>query len=623
MSTTVDPITVPRSCLVVPGHKDRMHEKAAGAAADEVVFDLEDAVPQNEKARARDTVLGLLADPRWRERRVAVRINGPNTSAQTEDIAALAHCDHSLLSIVVPKVGGPEQVQAVIAGLGGSRVIQALIESPGGLLNASAIARHEAVARLIIGYADLAAELGRRPTAGFAEEWLVQREAVLVAARAAGAAVIDGPFFGLRDQRGLAAAAMSARAAGFDGKWAIHPDQVSIINEAFAASESELGWARAVLDALSREGAASIDGAMVDEAMARRARRLLALGSREAPSERSAQDRACSHAAARPTRRIGSPYYDELHNGQVFHGPGVTLTSGHAALHQAIVGDRLRLALDAPLAEAVTGRPGLLVHPMLVCDVAIGQSTMPTGRVLGNLFYRGLGCRPLHVGATVRTHTEVVARRDASGGRGIAALRVTSNDETGAPVLDFWRCPLLATRPGAPRTGVNDDLSAIGTPADPRHYLPRHWQLEPLREQPLGPLFSQLTVGDNFEIEAGETVTSAPELARLSLNMAMTHTDARSSIYGERLVYGGHVIGIAAAHVTRALPDLATLLVWHSCDHLAPTFEGDILSSHIDVTGLEPLEDGGLIELHVRQAARSLGGLSRDVLDWKLVGLMP
>jgi citrate lyase beta subunit/acyl dehydratase len=623
MSATADLATIPRSCLVVPGHKERMHQKAAAAGADEVVFDLEDAVPLDEKGHARDTVLALLAEPLWRERQVAVRINGAGTSAQQADIAALAQCNHPALSIVLPKVESLEHVQSVVSGLGDSRVIQALIESPLGLLNAPDIALHEAVVRLIIGYADLAAELGRRPARRTAEDWLVQREGLIIAARAAGAAAIDGPFFGLRDERGLGAAAITARAAGFDGKWAIHPDQVPVINHAFAANEAELTWAREVLDVLSREGAASIDGAMVDEAMARRARQLLSLRSHQARSRRSDECDVVSRSQPKPARRVGAPYYDELYTGQIFHAPGVTITSGHAALHQAIVGDRLRLALDAQLAEAVTGRPGVLAHPMLVCDVAIGQSTTPSGRVLGNLFYRGLGCHPLHVGATVRTRTEVVARRDASGGRGIAALRVTSTDETGAPILDFWRCPLLPVRPGAPPLGAADDLSEVGGPADPRKYLPRDWVLAPLREEPLGPLFSQLTIGENFEIEAGETVTGAPELARLSLNLAMTHTDASSSVYGERLVYGGHVIGIAAGHVTRALPDLATVLVWHSCDHLGPTFEDDILTSRVDITGVEPLEDGGLVELHVRQSARSLGGLARDVLDWRLVGLMP
>lgn len=322
---------------------------------------------------------------------------------------------------------------------------------------------------------------------------------------------------------------------------------------------------------------------------------------------------------------MSAPYYDELSVGDVFHGPGLTITAGHAAVHQAIVGDRLRLALDADLAEAVTGRPGVLVHPMLVCDVAIGQSTAPSGRVLGNLFYRGLGCRPVHIGTTLRTRTEVVARRDVSGSRGIVALRVTSCDARGAPVLDFWRCPLLPARPGAPApaTPAADELSAVGAPADPHAHLPRDWSLAPLREWPLGRLFAELSAGEVVEVEAGETVSAAPELARLSLNLAMTHTDARSSVYGERLVYGGHVIAVAAAHLTRVLPDLATILVWHSCEHLAPTFEGDILTGRVELTGLQPLDDGGLVEVRIREAARSAGSGPRDVLDFRLVALMP
>lgn len=80
-----DPVAIPRSCLVVPGHKERMHTKAAATAADEVVFDLEDAVPPADKSHARETVISLLADPEWRNRRVAVRINPPGASAYAGD----------------------------------------------------------------------------------------------------------------------------------------------------------------------------------------------------------------------------------------------------------------------------------------------------------------------------------------------------------------------------------------------------------------------------------------------------------------------------------------------------------------------------------------------------------
>ena len=80
-----------------------------------------------------------------------------------------------------------------------------------------------------------------------------------------------------------------------------------------------------------------------------------------------------------------------------------------------------------------------------------------------------------------------------------------------------------------------------------------------------------------FALEAGETVTGAPELARLTLNVATAHTDATGSSHGRRLVYGGHTISIAAAHATRAIPALATIVAWQGCDHLGPVFEGDVL----------------------------------------------
>ncbi|WCB95158.1 hypothetical protein DSM104299_03901 [Baekduia alba] len=589
-----------------------MHAKALASAADEVVLDLEDAVLPADKDAAREQVRATLAQPEWRARRVAVRVNAPGTAEHAADLALCASLRNKQLSVVVPKVERPADLDAACAALGAAVGIQALIETPRGLLGAVAIAERDAVRALILGYADLASALGRRGDDG----WRVQRELLLTAARAAGVAAIDGPFFGLRDARGLAAAARDVRALGFDGKWAIHPDQIAPINRAFTPTAGERAWAGRVVAALEDAGATTVDGAMVDAAMARRARRLLALPVAEAGEEADEDGTA-----------VAPPYYDDLAVGDVFHSPGLTITGGHAALHQAVVGDRLRLALDEDLHEAVTGRRGLLAHPMLVCDLAIGQSTAPTGRVLGNLFYRGLGCRPVTVGTTLRTRTEVVARRDASRGRGVAALRVTTVDAAGAPVLDFWRCPLLpAHGDGSAPTPADDDLSAVGAPVDAAALVPAGWTLAPLREQPLGPLLADLAVGDRFTVEAGETVTSAPELARLSLNLAMTHTDARTSVYGRRLVYGGHVIGIAAAHVTRALPDLATILAWASCDHLGPTFEGDLLRTRIEVTSVEPRADGGLLGLRVQTSAQSAGDgddAATAVLDWRLVALMP
>ncbi len=162
------------------------------------------------------------------------------------------------------------------------------------------------------------------------------------------------------------------------------------------------------------------------------------------------------------------PYFDELSVGQRFTGaPGITLTDGLAAAHQAITGDRLALALDHELCRAVTGGEPL-APPGLVWDVAIGQSTVVTQHVKANLYYRGLAFRRTpRTGDTLRTATEVVALRqnrprEGRAPTGLAALRITTTDQQDRPVLDFWRCAMLPLREGASQTGHADDLDQVG-----------------------------------------------------------------------------------------------------------------------------------------------------------------
>ncbi|MGB0097091.1 MAG: aldolase/citrate lyase family protein, partial [Solirubrobacteraceae bacterium] len=211
-----------RSCLVVPGNRARMHAKALSAGADEVVFDLEDAVAAEDKAAAREQVAATLGEPAWAERTVAVRVNPIDSGDQAADLAMCAELGLPSLTLVVPKVESAADLvpPAAVAPL------QALIETPAGLADAAQIAGSEAVVSLILGYADLAAALGRRGQGARPALWLVAQETLLAAARRAGAQAIDGPHFSLRDLRGLAAAARHTQELGFDGKWAIHPAQV-------------------------------------------------------------------------------------------------------------------------------------------------------------------------------------------------------------------------------------------------------------------------------------------------------------------------------------------------------------------------------------------------------------
>ncbi|HWD06913.1 MAG TPA: MaoC family dehydratase [Amycolatopsis sp.] len=325
---------------------------------------------------------------------------------------------------------------------------------------------------------------------------------------------------------------------------------------------------------------------------------------------------------------VEGPYFDELEAGQRFtDAPDVTLTAGQAAVHQSIVGDRLRLPLDDGLAAAVTGRAPL-AHPALVWDVAIGQSTLATHHVRANLFYRGFVLRRLpRIGDTLSTVTEVVGLRQnrARPGRrptGLAALRITTTDQEGRSVLDFWRCAMLPLRDPDRDTGHHDDLDTVGTNPTVEDFASAvdGWQLDRFAA---GTRFADLEAGREYRVVGGDVVSSAPELARLTLNIAQVHHD-HVAAGGQRLVYGGHTIGVALAQASRALPDLVTVAGWESCDHLGPVHEGDLLTSTVTVDSLTPFpKTGGLAHLSIAVDARNDANEEpRAVLLWRCVAVL-
>ncbi len=342
-------------------------------------------------------------------------------------------------------------------------------------------------------------------------------------------------------------------------------------------------------------------------------------------------------ASAAETIDVGGPWFDELSVGQVSPPvPALTLTDGHAALHQAIVGDRLALALDGPLSAAVTGSGRRLAHPALVWDVAIGQSTLLTQRVIGNLFYRGLVLRRAPaIGDTLHTSTEVVALRQNSpkpgrAATGLAVLRVRTTDQQDRRVLDFWRCAMLPLSDPEGQTGHADSLDAIPSELDPATLgeAVAGWRLDRLRDGAAGDGGADggaiAAPGTVWRLLGGDVVSAAPELARMTLNVAVAHHDARDA--GRRLVYGGHTIGIAAAHVSRVLPNLVTFVAWHGCDHTGPVLEGDTLSSVIELERVGPLagdHGGQLVHLRCRvSATRGEPAETVGVLDWRPIGVI-
>ena len=278
-----------RACLSVPAAPARMPAKGRAIAVDEVILDLEDSVAAEGKDEARETLIEALAQADWTPRSVAVRINGVGTPWFRRDLEELvSRAGDRIDSIVVPMVEDAEQLRLIDAGLDELEreadtdrpiALQALIETAVGLRGIDAIAMaSERLEALILGPADLAASLGlpdgdpeaRDEALGFA------RSTLLVAARAAGLAAIDGPYLRVDDEPGLRRSAERARSLGYDGKWAIHPAQVAPLEELFTPGDAEVQRARSVLATLEGAGVASLDGEMIDEASRKRAEAILA-----------------------------------------------------------------------------------------------------------------------------------------------------------------------------------------------------------------------------------------------------------------------------------------------------------------------------------------------------------
>jgi citrate lyase subunit beta/citryl-CoA lyase len=280
-----------RSCLAVPASSQRFIDSARGLPADEVFLDLEDAVAPAAKEQARGNAIAAVTAGGWQGKLLALRVNDATTRWAYRDVVdVVAAAGHGLDAIVLPKVTGPGhvvwldlllgQIELDSGGEPGRIGIEAQIEDARGLANVDQIAAASSRLRaLVFGPADFMASIGMRSLrvgarpagyAGDAFHYPLMR--MLVAARAHGLAAVDGPYLAIRDLDGLRAAAASASALGYDGKWVLHPGQIGIVNEAFSPSQDDYERAELILDAyryhseVEHRGAAMLGDEMIDEA---------------------------------------------------------------------------------------------------------------------------------------------------------------------------------------------------------------------------------------------------------------------------------------------------------------------------------------------------------------------
>ncbi len=282
-----------------------MLAKAPGLGADMVFVDLEDSVAAREKVAARGLAVAAIRDSDWGDAVVSVRVNAwdsAHTLRDLVDVVALA--GPRLDTVMLPKVQRPAEVVAldlVLAQIeresglpAGHLGIEAQIETARGMLEVDAIcAASPRLEAIILGPGDLAASMEMPVLSGGVQipeypgdhfNYVFTR--ILLAGRAAGVQVIDGPYFRIRDLAGLRDYTQRVRVLGYDGKWALHPDQIAVINELFSPTLEQYGRACRMLDAYAQStgsdgrGAVLFDGEMIDEASRKMAAKFVSRGER-------------------------------------------------------------------------------------------------------------------------------------------------------------------------------------------------------------------------------------------------------------------------------------------------------------------------------------------------------
>ena len=275
-------VTRVRSWLFTPATRPDRFDKAAASGADVSIIDLEDSVAPADKAEARRTALAHLAQPAAGSCGRALRINGLDRRFGLADLQALLESSACPDYLVLPKTESAAHLQILdrlLAEAGKATRLVALIESAQGLAACEAIAAEPRLEALMFGAADMSADLGARTA------WVplaYARSRLVAACALADVLAIDSPFFDVKDHEGLTQETSQAVALGFAGKAAIHPNQIAPINAVLTPRPEEVARARAIL-AENAKGVGVVQGQMVDEAVARKARRILAAAGESIP----------------------------------------------------------------------------------------------------------------------------------------------------------------------------------------------------------------------------------------------------------------------------------------------------------------------------------------------------
>ena len=578
-----------RSVLYVPGSSEKALNKSSTLDVDAIIYDLEDSVAPDAKKESRKAVIDIINSEINKNKEQVIRINSLNTDEGREDIKILENCTPD--AILIPKVNEAKEVIEIEKFLKNDETkIWVMMETALAIVNAYDIAKSSKYLKcFVMGTNDLSNELG-------IEEDLKRTalqtsfEKCMMATKAYKLSILDGVYNDIRDSNGFEEECVYSHGLGFDGKTLIHPAQIDICNRVFTPTPDQLEKAKRIVEAFNdarkkdpNVGVIVFEGSQVEELHVEHAKRILK--AEKLISEVAGEKEEIIQGPQNQFKYKTGNFFEDFSMGQkIEHGTPRTITSGDCSLYTALYGSRYALHSSKEFAKSLS-LDDSPIDDFLLFNVAFGKTVPDISlNAIANLGYAECKfLKPAYPGDTIKSTSEVIGLKENSNGEnGVVYVHSIGTNQNNEKVIDYKRWVMVRkknkklesiekTVPKLSEEVSKEEVIEISKSYD--------FNCDKFNFQESGSslTFEDYTIDEKINHIDGMTIESAEHMmaTKLYQNNAKVHFNhfiEKGGRFGQRIVYGGHVISLSRALSFNGLSNAFKVIAINGGTHASPCF---------------------------------------------------
>ena len=578
-----------RSVLYVPGSSEKALNKSSTLDVDAIIYDLEDSVAPDAKKESRKAVIDIINSEINKNKEQVIRINSLNTDEGKEDIKILENCTPD--AILIPKVNEAKDIIEIEKFLKNDETkIWVMMETALAIVNAYDIAKSSKYLKcFVMGTNDLSNELG-------IEEDLKRTalqtsfEKCMMATKAYKLSILDGVYNDIRDSNGFEEECVYSHGLGFDGKTLIHPAQIDICNRVFTPTPDQLEKAKRIVEAFNdarkkdpNVGVIVFEGSQVEELHVEHAKRILK--AEKLISEVAGEKEEIIQGPQNQFKYKTGNFFEDFSMGQkIEHGTPRTITSGDCSLYTALYGSRYALHSSKEFAKSLS-LDDSPIDDFLLFNVAFGKTVPDISlNAIANLGYAECKfLKPAYPGDTIKSTSEVIGLKENSNGEnGVVYVHSIGTNQNNEKVIDYKRWVMVRkknkklesiekTVPKLSEEVSKEEVIEISKSYD--------FNCDKFNFQESGSslTFEDYTIDEKINHIDGMTIESAEHMmaTKLYQNNAKVHFNhfiEKGGRFGQRIVYGGHVISLSRALSFNGLSNAFKVVAINGGTHASPCF---------------------------------------------------